>query len=84
MTAPTLSLDELYRPGAMNARDTSDRLVGELALLHIYGCAVVEAMLIGAGEWPSWVRYAMEWRAEARDRQATRRELREMALGGAR
>jgi hypothetical protein len=81
MAGPLLSSAELYRPGALEDRDSTDRWLAQDALGVLSAHALHEARIatVDGQDWPDWVGIVLAYQCERRDRLATRRELREMA-----
>jgi len=83
VSAPLLTRAEMLgrRPNRQADRDYSDLLAAESALFALRAAAGVEAVYAARDRraWPEWVEMTFCWWGERRDRQATRRELREMA-----
>lgn len=86
MSAPLLTRDELYRPGVLDDRETTDRWLAQDAMALLSGHAIYAARTatVNGQPWPDWVTAAFAYQCERRDRLATRRELHQMAWGGAR
>lgn len=76
-----LTRTELYRPGVLDDRDSSDSRLDNDAMWSLMVLARGEARRAARDgrDWPDWVTQMFEWYSDHLERLATRRELRMMA-----